>query len=169
MLPMHEHLIATAAAAADWSAAITGQVPELAADIQSARMVWLIGNGGSQACAEHWATDFQKVRSRTEHDPVFVAPAANAPQFTMLANDYGWAEAYAHALIGAREEDLVIALSTSGRSANLIAPRIDWAIAPASALTRLAKNCISGPIYPPGALEDVFSVLGHAITEELRP
>ncbi len=152
-----------------WSSAMTAGAPLLAEDIRNARIVWLIGNGGSQACAEHWATDFQKVRSRSQVDPVFVAPAANAPQFTMLANDYGYDQAYAHGLIGRTDGDVVIALSTSGRSGNLLGIHVDWAIAPErTPLSTMAKRAISGPPYRPGVLEDVFSVLGHAITEELR-
>ena len=167
---MNEHLAQTAEALASWAEAIMTGAPHLAEHIREARIVWLIGNGGSQACAEHWATDFQKVRSRSQLDPIFVAPATNAPQFTMLANDYGYDQAYAHGLVGRMAADVVIALSTSGRSPNLLQSHVDWAIAPeGTPLCTQAVRAISGPPYRPGVLEDVFSILGHAITEELRP
>lgn len=73
-----------------------------------------IGNGGSAGIASHMAEDFTKnggVRSVTFND---------ASLITCYANDYGWEQAFAravdhHALAG----DVVVAISSSGKSANI--------------------------------------------------
>lgn len=163
------HLANVRAALTDWTEVMAKRVPWLAASIREARIVWLIGNGGSQACAEHWATDWHKV---TQHrtPTVYVAPAANAGLLTMLANDFGYDQAYAHALAGVDpQKDLVIALSTSGRSPNLLQSEVHVAVCPEKTpLASVAGLTIAGPPYAPAVLEDVFSILGHAVAEELR-
>lgn len=163
------HLGDVARALDAWRPEIVKRTPWLVESIRGARIVWLIGNGGSQACAEHWATDWHKA---TQHrtPTVYLAPAANAGLVTMLANDYGYDQVYANALAGVDpQKDLVIALSTSGRSPNLLQSEIHVAICPAKTpLASAAGLTIAGPPDTPAVLEDVFSIIGHTIAEELR-
>lgn len=76
--------------------------------------VYVIGNGGSAAVAAHMANDLLnvgKLRALTLHDPSVL---------TCLANDYGYDNAYSR-MVGtlAREGDLLIAISSSGKSRNI--------------------------------------------------
>lgn len=74
-----------------------------------------VGNGGSASICGHMATDFNKnggVRATTLND---------AATLTCLANDYGYENVFAkqiqwHAASG----DLLIAISSSGRSQNIL-------------------------------------------------
>ncbi len=79
------------------------------------RRYFLIGNGGSAAVAAHIANDMVKTW-RT------LAVTPNYATLTCLANDYGWERAFAcyleRAALGA--DDAVIAISSSGRSANIV-------------------------------------------------
>jgi D-sedoheptulose 7-phosphate isomerase len=76
--------------------------------------VYVIGNGGSAAVASHLVNDLVKVahmRASTLHDPSLL---------TCLANDYGYDNAYAQALVRmALPGDVLIAISSSGRSMNI--------------------------------------------------
>ena len=76
--------------------------------------VFIIGNGGSAAVAGHIINDLVntcKLHAATLHD---------APLLTCMANDYGYEHAYARILeTQARQGDLLIAVSSSGRSANI--------------------------------------------------
>ncbi|MBF0610587.1 MAG: SIS domain-containing protein [Magnetococcales bacterium] len=82
---------------------------------QERNRLYLVGNGGSNAVIAHVANDFLKTCHCLVH--ILHDPAT----LTCLANDYGYENAYATALsILARPGDLLIAVSSSGRSANIL-------------------------------------------------
>lgn len=76
--------------------------------------VYLVGNGGSAAVCAHIANDLINVaalRALTLHEPAVL---------TCQANDYGYDTAFRRLVsVMARPDDLVIAISSSGRSANI--------------------------------------------------
>ena len=77
--------------------------------------IHLIGNGGSAAIASHMATDFCKnggLRARAHNDVAML---------TCLANDYSYEEVFSRQLaMHARAGDLVIAISSSGKSKSIL-------------------------------------------------
>ena len=94
--------------------------------ISATRAIWLltrarggrvifIGNGGSAGIASHLAIDLSKNAG---------LPALcfnDASLITCLANDYGFEEWMSHAVrLNARPEDCLVAISSSGRSKNII-------------------------------------------------
>jgi D-sedoheptulose 7-phosphate isomerase len=74
-----------------------------------------IGNGGSAAIASHMATDFSKngnIRSLALNDSAMV---------TCLSNDLGYDQVFAKQIeMHVRHGDILVAISSSGRSANII-------------------------------------------------
>ena len=75
---------------------------------------WLIGNGGSAAVCSHVATDMLKAG----YSAFVVGDPAS---ITMLANDEGHDNVYATPLkLHARPGDTLIAISSSGRSENIL-------------------------------------------------
>jgi D-sedoheptulose 7-phosphate isomerase len=74
-----------------------------------------IGNGGSAAIASHMATDFTKngnLRSVAFND---------GAALTCLGNDLGYENVFAKQIeMHARQGDMLIAISSSGRSANIL-------------------------------------------------
>ena len=96
------------------------------AQITATREIWLrtcarggrvvfIGNGGSAGIASHLAIDLSKNAS---------LPAvcfSDASMMSCLANDFGFEEWLAHALrLNARAGDCLVAISSSGRSKNIL-------------------------------------------------
>lgn len=81
----------------------------------SGETLYLVGNGGSAAVASHAVTDFMnvgKVRATTIHESSLL---------TCMANDYGYENAFSRiASTLARAGDILIAISSSGRSLNII-------------------------------------------------
>ena len=83
--------------------------------------VYLVGNGGSAADAQHWAAELVG-RYLPERDPLNVhALTVNSSTFTALVNDYPPEEVFerqvrAHVCEG----DLLMAISTSGNSENIL-------------------------------------------------
>jgi len=83
--------------------------------------VLLCGNGGSAADAQHLAAEFSG-RFYTDREPLYAeALHVNTSYLTAVANDYSYNEVYSR-LIKAkgRKGDVLIGLSTSGNSANII-------------------------------------------------
>lgn len=84
---------------------------ELRAD---GRRIYVIGNGGSAGVAAHAVTDFLnvgKLRASTLHDPSLLS---------CMSNDYGYEAAFARVLATmAAVNDVLIAISSSGQSANI--------------------------------------------------
>ena len=79
------------------------------------RRIYVMGNGGSAAAANHFVCDLVKIGY-----PAF-SLAANVPLITMLANDYGYKNIFAMQLEPVLEPgDIVIAISTSGNSPNVV-------------------------------------------------
>jgi D-sedoheptulose 7-phosphate isomerase len=81
----------------------------------------LCGNGGSAADAQHLAAEFSG-RFYTEREPLDAeALHVNSSYLTAVANDYSYNEVYAHILKAkGRKNDILIGLSTSGNSGNII-------------------------------------------------
>jgi D-sedoheptulose 7-phosphate isomerase len=83
--------------------------------------VLFCGNGGSAADAQHLAAEFS---GRFYYDrPPLPSEAlhVNTSYLTAVANDYAFDEVYARILKGSgKKGDILIALSTSGNSANII-------------------------------------------------
>lgn len=83
--------------------------------------VLFFGNGGSAAQAQHLAAELvgRFVLDRRPYPAV--ALGADPAVLTALANDFGFEEAFARQVQAlARPGDLAVALSTSGRSANVV-------------------------------------------------
>ncbi len=77
--------------------------------------LYFIGNGGSAGIAMHMTTDFLKngrIKTHSMHDPATL---------TCLGNDYGYEYVFSKQLeIVAEKGDLLVAISSSGNSPNII-------------------------------------------------
>jgi D-sedoheptulose 7-phosphate isomerase len=92
------------------------QLMELARRTHSAgNKLMFVGNGGSAAIASHMATDYSKngnIRALAFND---------SSMLTCLGNDLGYDRVFAKQVeLHARPGDLLIAISSSGRSANIL-------------------------------------------------
>lgn len=78
--------------------------------------IMFAGNGGSAGIASHMATDYSKnggLRAWAMND---------ASMLTCLANDYGYEQVFAKQIeFHGRPGDMLVAISSSGRSANILA------------------------------------------------
>jgi D-sedoheptulose 7-phosphate isomerase len=90
--------------------------------IQSKRQVFLCGNGGSAANALHIANDFLYGIGKSSNAAIKVhALTANQSILTCLANDISYEQIFSYQLeVFAQKDDILIALSGSGNSPNII-------------------------------------------------
>ncbi|MCR5609588.1 MAG: SIS domain-containing protein [Lachnospiraceae bacterium] len=92
---------------------------EIEKQIESAKRknkkLFFIGNGGSAGVALHMSADFQKsaeIRTQTFFD---------SPLMTCMSNDYGYEQSFSKPLeINADKNDILIAISSSGESKNIL-------------------------------------------------
>jgi D-sedoheptulose 7-phosphate isomerase len=94
----------------------------IASALRSSNKLLLAGNGGSAADAQHIAAE---IVGRYKMDrPAFAAIAltTDTSALTAIGNDYGFEQIFARQVEGlGRRGDVLLALSTSGRSANILA------------------------------------------------
>ena len=84
--------------------------------------IYVCGNGGSASTASHMANDFNKgISEYTDRKFRFYALTDNVATMLAIANDISYDEIFRFQLRGRlRPEDLVIGISGSGNSANVV-------------------------------------------------
>jgi len=99
----------------DWGRALAGRL------LDGGRLL-AVGNGGSAAQAQHLTAELVG-RYQTERRPLSaLCLHSDGSSFTAICNDYGAEEAFARQVHAhARPGDVLLALSTSGRSPNVLA------------------------------------------------
>lgn len=88
---------------------------------QAGGRIYLMGNGGSSANAAHWVNDIKKNIKNINNGFDVICLTDNVPLFTAYANDVSYEDIFLEQIKDRiREEDVVIALSVSGNSPNLV-------------------------------------------------
>ena len=114
---MYERVRVTDGAGSDlgFEEAIDGVVRRAIGTHAADGKIMFIGNGGSSAIASHMSIDYWKngnLRSVAFNDPALL---------TCLSNDYGYEHVFAKPIeMFARDGDLLIAISSSGKSPNIL-------------------------------------------------
>ena len=106
---------------ADLLNAIFSLAQKTARAYQAGKKVLLMGNGGSAADAQHIAAELVG-RFRMQRKPLpAIALTTDTSILTAVSNDFGFEECFARQVqaLGVAG-DIVIAISTSGRSANIL-------------------------------------------------
>ncbi len=94
---------------------------EIVKRIDSNKSIYIIGNGGSAANAHHIAGDYLKSLSILGHRLNISCPSDNICSITALANDVDYSQVYEIFVKSVcLEGDLLITLSGSGNSTNLV-------------------------------------------------
>jgi D-sedoheptulose 7-phosphate isomerase len=88
----------------------------------SGATIYVAGNGGSAATSSHWANDLGKAARRSGANPIRVVSLGDHLSWvSALANDEGFERIFAGQLENlARPGDLLVVISASGNSPNLI-------------------------------------------------
>jgi D-sedoheptulose 7-phosphate isomerase len=83
--------------------------------------LFTFGNGGSAADAQHLAAELVGRYQRSRRALPALALTVDPSVLTCVANDFGYEDVFARQVTGfVRPGDMVIAFSTSGRSANVV-------------------------------------------------
>ncbi len=117
-----EHHAVARATEAALQAAFAGLLASSVTAIRGGGKIMLFGNGGSAGDAQHLATELT-IRYKTDRAPIAaIALTTDTSTITAAGNDLGFDRIFARQIAAlGRPGDLVIAISTSGKSANIIA------------------------------------------------
>jgi len=144
--------------------------------LRAGNKVLFAGNGGSAADAQHMAGEFVS-RLNYDRDPIAgLALTTDTSVLTAIGNDYGYDHVFARQVRGlGKEGDILIAISTSGRSANIIAAvtaALDMGIHTVgftgNAQTELAELCeivLRAPSTKTPLIQQIHIMAAHAICE----
>jgi D-sedoheptulose 7-phosphate isomerase len=158
-----------------------GEAIELLLEARTAgRRVYIIGNGGSAATASHFVCDFIKTAHVAGFAPLRVfALADSTPLMTAWANDRSYERSFAEQIAALVErKDVVIAISASGNSPNVVAAlKAATAVGAytigllgfdGGAAIELVDIAIHIPCHHYGLVEDAHAAIGHAMTAAIR-
>jgi D-sedoheptulose 7-phosphate isomerase len=108
--------------------AVADLVERLRALLRADKQIFVFGNGGSAANASHFVTDLGKGASdKISRRFRCLSLNDNVSWLTALGNDYAYEDVFVRQLMNfARPGDLVMALSVSGNSPNVVRA-LEWA------------------------------------------
>ena len=155
-------------------------VDELFSAWQNGRTIFIIGNGGSATTASHMMNDLCKFTSCPGKPRIrAVALTDNVPLMTAYGNDQSYECIFAEQLRAlANEGDVLMAISGSGNSPNVVAAvecarelgakTIGLCGSPGGKLATMAQLRVVIPAAHIGQQEDGHLILNHAIAMALR-
>jgi D-sedoheptulose 7-phosphate isomerase len=158
---------------------LLAKVHEIAETITAAfrggHKLLIAGNGGSAADAQHIAGEFLS-RLNFDRNPLpAIALTTDSSVLTAIGNDYGFERTFERQVRGLGQAgDVFIAISTSGRSANIIAAlkaarqagltTIGFTgSAGAQAMQPLCEHCLAAPAEETPLIQQIHIVAAHAI------
>jgi D-sedoheptulose 7-phosphate isomerase len=138
--------------------------------------LYIAGNGGSAADAQHLAAEFVSRLARDRAPLPAEALTTDSSILTAIGNDYGFENVFARQLAGkATEQDCFLAITTSGNSPNILKaleqcrrvgiPSIVFTGHAGGAAGALADFCILAPGATTSAIQELHILLAHTLCE----
>jgi len=167
--------LSRAAEDSDLRAAIHAIATVITDAFRSGHKLLIAGNGGSAADAQHIAGEFLS-RLNFDRNPLpAIALTTDTSVLTAVGNDYGFDQTFARQVRGlGRPGDVFIAISTSGRSPNVIAAlkaareggliTVGFAGTAANgSMQPLCDHCLAAPSAETPQIQQIHIVAAHAI------
>lgn len=139
------------------------------------KFIFIIGNGGSAAFASHLSEDLAKGTKNTNKKRFkALSLTDNIPFITAQGNDEGYESIFEQQLVTfANEDDILIAVSGSGNSPNIL-KAVEWAKKnkifvlgftgfDGGKLKPLCDHCVHVNLNDMGTVETIHSIILHYI------
>jgi D-sedoheptulose 7-phosphate isomerase len=138
--------------------------------------IFLAGNGGSAACAQHMAAEFLGQNQIKRRALPAMALSANASAVTSIGNDYGFDQVFSRQMEAfARPGDVLVVISASGDSRNALravlmagALRVKtmaWTGGTGGKLKNAVDLCLCVPSREVMRIQEAHLLLGHTILQ----
>jgi len=148
----------------------------LVATLEAGGRVYVCGNGGSAADAQHIAGELAGRFRRDRPALAFVALTTDTSVLTAVANDFSYEQVFSRQVEAlGRPGDVLWALSTSGNSPNVLAAARTAAAAgmkvvamtgaAGGALGELAEQCVPAPAERTDLVQQLHQLAYHVICE----
>lgn len=155
-------------------ATIAAIVEQVAAALAAGNKVLLAGNGGSAADAQHLAGEFLSRLNYDRAPTAALALTTDTSVLTAIGNDYGYDRVFERQVQGlGRAGDVLIAISTSGHSANILkaiaAARagglfvVGFTGASGGAMAALCDLCLRVPSDSTPLIQQLHITAGHIV------
>jgi D-sedoheptulose 7-phosphate isomerase len=139
----------------------------------------LVGNGGSAADAQHIAAEIVGRYKKDRPAYAAIALTTDTSALTAIANDYGFEQVFARQVAGlGRRGDALLALSTSGRSPNILAAlrtarergltTIGFTGSKGEALGALCDHLLVAPSDDTPVIQQIHLAMAHGICDEVE-
>ncbi len=147
--------------------------------LQQDGKILLCGNGGSAADAQHIAAELSG-RFQYDRPPLYAeALHVNSSFLTAVANDYSYDKIFSRMVEAAgRKGDVLIAISTSGNSANILKAvkqaekqkmiTIGFSGEDGGKLAGLCDLCLNAPSKNTARIQETHILMGHIICEKIE-
>lgn len=138
--------------------------------------LYIAGNGGSAADAQHLAAEFVSKLARDRAPLPAEALTVDTSILTAIGNDYGYEELFARQVVGKMTgKDIFLGITTSGRSPNILKaieacrtkhiPTIVFTGHEGGPVRDLADYYIIAPGTSTATIQEVHIVLAHSLCE----
>jgi len=138
--------------------------------------LYIAGNGGSAADAQHLAAEFVSKLARDRAPLPAEALTTDSSILTAIGNDYGFEQVFARQLAAkARTPDVFLGISTSGESPNIVqallacerlrVPSIVFTGRGGGRARHHASHCIVVPGTATSTIQEQHIVLAHTLCE----
>ncbi|MBB1125149.1 D-sedoheptulose-7-phosphate isomerase [Thiospirillum jenense] len=157
-------------------ATLTPQIAQIAdqmwAGLTSGGRIFWLGNGGSAADCQHLAAELVGRFARERPGLASIALTTDTSILTSVANDYGFNQIFARQVAAlCRAGDVVMALSTSGNSPNVLraletaaqlgVTRIGLSGGDGGQMRQLCDHCLCVPATNTARIQEAHIVIGH--------
>ena len=156
---------------------VIAKVSELLMDVfKKGNKVFLFGNGGSAADAQHIAAEFVGPFALDRPALPALALSVNSSCVTAIGNDFGFDLVFARQIEAlARHGDMSIGISTSGNSQNVIHAlsvarnmglcTVALTGCTGGKLKNVAEHCICAPSNETPRIQECHILIGHIVSE----
>ena len=138
--------------------------------------IYIAGNGGSAADAQHLAAEFVSKLARDRAPLPAEALTVDSSVLTAIGNDYGYEQVFSRQLVGkATAKDVFLGITTSGQSPNILKaleqcrilgiPSIVFCGRDGGAARALADYCIIATGSATSTIQELHIVLAHSLCE----
>jgi D-sedoheptulose 7-phosphate isomerase len=160
-------------------AAARATAAAIIAALRNGNKLLVIGNGGSAGDAQHIAAEIVGRYKKNRPGYAAIALTTDTSALTAIANDYGFEEIFARQVegLGVRG-DVLLALSTSGRSANVVAAlrkaralglvTIGFTGAKGAAMGADCDHLLIAPTEDTPVVQQIHLAVGHGICDEIE-
>ena len=141
--------------------------------------LYIAGNGGSAADAQHLAAEFVSKLARDRAPLPAEALTVDSSILTAIGNDYGYEQVFSRQIAGKMtEKDIFLGITTSGQSQNILnaldtcrqmhIPSIVFSGREGGAAKAKADYCIIAPGDMTSTIQEIHILLAHTLCESVE-